>query len=1002
LRVIIAGILSLDKARKCIVNWKGLSLHAFRTVWKSFYFARVAAKTGPDVSTTTQDLSPAAQFVQELIRIPTDPLRKEFIAGHQQLFHPEYVEKLTEAVHAQVRINADLALSLAESALAIAQAIGHAESVGRSLRAKANALYALGKNAEAIQFYEQARQAFEAQGNDLELAITLSSCIQAHILVGEYEPALESAERARTIFIARGEKRRLARLDINVGNILHRQDRFEEALACYERSYEIVDSLGDNEAIAAVLSNLAVALIALNDFPRALETYQKARDFCKRNGMTVLTGQADYNIAWLYYLRGEYSTAIQMLLSNREECRANGDVYQFALDHLDLSEVYLELNLSGEAAETAHEGRRLFQKNGNGYEENKCLANEAIALSQQGKAFRAIELFAEARNNFVAEKNAVWPWLIDLYQALVLLEEGRLFEARSLCQRARTFFATSPLPGKAVLCDLLLARISLSDGDIRSAERECRRALDLLQALKAPALRYQAEALMGKIQRALNDRGAAYASLQEAREALTSLRSNLRDEELKIPFFKNKLEVYEGLVEICLERDSTPAGLEEAFTYIEEAKSRTLADLLLRGGPSPAPSEGGKSELVRQIRNLREELNWYYHRIDIEQLQAEEKSSERVKKLEEQAEAREAEFLRALREMQATGEITADVSQILPLAAIRACLPENATMLEYFTIGDHVIACVIGKESLEIAAITLNSRVVQLVRLLQSQISMFGIKTENARNLEASPRDAITSHLGELYEELISPIRSSLSGSSLVIVPHGSLHYVPFQALHDGSSYLIDTFTISYAPSASIFALCQRKPPHPGGNSLVLGVPGEDAPAILNEVQAAAAAMPSSSLFLGKEATLARLKQAGPRSRFLHIAAQGEFRQDNPLFSGIRLGDARLNLYDLYQLQLPAELVALTGCATGTNAVAAGDELLGLTRGFFHAGTHALLLAQWNVHGPSSAEFMTAFYRNLNAGQRKPLALQRAMIEVRDRHNHPYYWAPFFLAGKAS
>ncbi len=209
-------------------------------------------------------------------------------------------------------------------------------------------------------------------------------------------------------------------------------------------------------------------------------------------------------------IRGEYSRAIQMLLANREECRANVDVYQFALNHLDLSEIYLELNLSAEAAEMAREGRRLFKENGNGYEETKCLANEAIALSQQGKAFRAIELFQEARKKFVSEKNAVWPWLIDLYQALVLVEQGRLFEARSLCQTAKSFFASSTLRGKSVLCNLVLARISLSNGDVHSAERDCNVALNELQGSEASALHYQAHALMGKIQRALNDSETAW------------------------------------------------------------------------------------------------------------------------------------------------------------------------------------------------------------------------------------------------------------------------------------------------------------------------------------------------------------------------------------------------------------------------------------------------------------------------------------------------------------
>jgi CHAT domain-containing protein len=104
----------------------------------------------------------------------------------------------------------------------------------------------------------------------------------------------------------------------------------------------------------------------------------------------------------------------------------------------------------------------------------------------------------------------------------------------------------------------------------------------------------------------------------------------------------------------------------------------------------------------------------------------------------------------------------------------------------------------------------------------------------------------------------------------------------------------------------------------------------------------------------------------------------------------------------LYQLRLPAELVALSGCATGMSSVAAGDELLGLVRGLFYAGARTLLLTLWNVREQTNAEFMTAFYRNVNAGQTKPLALQKAVMELRDRYSHPYYWAPFFLAGQAS
>jgi CHAT domain-containing protein len=91
--------------------------------------------------------------------------------------------------------------------------------------------------------------------------------------------------------------------------------------------------------------------------------------------------------------------------------------------------------------------------------------------------------------------------------------------------------------------------------------------------------------------------------------------------------------------------------------------------------------------------------------------------------------------------------------------------------------------------------------------------------------------------------------------------------------------------------------------------------------------------------------------------------------------------------------------VTLSGCATGMNAVAAGDELLGLVRGLLYAGARALVLTLWDVHDKTTSEFMTAFYRSLQAGCAKPAALRAAMMEIRSRHPHPYYWAPFFLVG---
>src|SRR5437588_5638662 len=236
---------------------------------------------------------------------------------------------------------------------------------------------------------------------------------------------------------------------------------------------------------------MAGCLISLNDFPRALSAYRGARSFCEQNNMPLLVAQADYNIAYLYYLRGEYSRAIEALYAARRACEATGDAYHFALCHLDLSDIYLELNLSEEAREMAHEGFLRFEKLGMGYEAAKTLANEATAYGQQGKTIQALERFTKAREIFVREDNLVWPWLIDLYQGLLLFQEGRYFEARRLCNSAAAFFDQAALSGKAVLAHLLLAQIAFQVDDLRGADQETRAVVAKFYGLHTPALVYQ-------------------------------------------------------------------------------------------------------------------------------------------------------------------------------------------------------------------------------------------------------------------------------------------------------------------------------------------------------------------------------------------------------------------------------------------------------------------------------------------------------------------------------
>jgi CHAT domain-containing protein len=295
--------------------------------------------------------------------------------------------------------------------------------------------------------------------------------------------------------------------------------------------------------------------------------------------------------------------------------------------------------------------------------------------------------------------------------------------------------------------------------------------------------------------------------------------------------------------------------------------------------------------------------------------------------------------------------------------------------------------------------VTVHSRVVSILRMLHFQLSKFRLGPDYVRQFETSLLEAARAHLYDLYQELIAPIRDRLDGDHIIVVPHDVLHYIPFHALFDGEKYLIDDFTISYAPSASVYSLCSRGGTPEDGESLILGVPDDQAPFIEHEVRAVAEVVPRASTYLGSDATQAVLREKGRSSRFVHIATHGFFRKDNPMFSGIRLGDSYLSLYDLYQMDLPVELVVLSGCATGLNVVAAGDELLGLARGLIYAGARSLVLSLWDVNDESSADLMRAFYSSFTGKAKKSHALRAAMLQVREAHPHPYYWAPFLLVG---
>lgn len=148
------------------------------------------------------------------------------------------------------------------------------------------------------------------------------------------------------------------------------------------------------------------------------------------------------------------------------------------------------------------------------------------------------------------------------------------------------------------------------------------------------------------------------------------------------------------------------------------------------------------------------------------------------------------------------------------------------------------------------------------------------------------------------------------------------------------------------------------------------------------------------------------------RYRIIHIATHGIMDLEHPELSGIVLSmvdeegkpvDGYLRLHEIYNLNLPAELVVLSACQTGVGKQIKGEGLIALTRGFMYAGAKSVVASYWKVDDKATSELMAEFYRQMFVNRLKPAAALRAAqfkMSTTTRWRSPHYWAGFFLQGE--
>ncbi len=942
------------------------------------------------------------------------------LARFRDRLNEQVVIRLRERADALSRQNAHTALEIGKAALAVAREIGTPQAMIPALWAQGNALIYLGRYRAALDRYRQVEALLRQTRPDslLELARLRTNHMAARQGMGDYARALELAQEARMLYESLGEsaRRYLAGLEMNMGVLYRQVGDLDAALAAYERGRDLAERIGDPSLAARLDINRANILEEMDCFVEAEDLLLAARSTLIETGLHQEAARADLNLGRLAHRRGRYLEALRYLEEAGRRFAAIPIPVDEAVVKLRRSFVYRDLALLPEAIALAAEAEAVFRQNDLPWYRALALLNRGMGYRQLGEHVQAERLLNRVRRLFSqlgAEKRVL---LLDVDRAALALAAGRPQTARRIARRVIHHLDPATRPTPVARLHLLLAQCARQDDTPRPdlVRSQVEAALALAQEYNLPEIRIQGDYLLGQLAEDEGARVAAWRHYRAAIRNIEELRGRLPADRFQLGFMADKLPVYRAGLRV----GHHLASAEQILSLLDLLHAAPLPPLC----PTPIRSE---DPLDAELRALREEWHWYGRRQEAADRLTETPAAEQL--LTESAlrqRRRELEIriadLTYRRQAQIAPESGAfpgrDPDALLSeataaefLARLQAHLPSQSLLVHYYRTEGQVHALLVGRQTLR--RVTDLGSAGTVGRLLRS----WRFQVAHIQALQTAPESATSlamTHLSRLFRLLIAPLVPFLVGQRhLYFVLPPEWYDLPLAACLDGRRYLVEDFTLSLlsAPRALWQSPCPASPSAEKGpgKALILGYSdGGRLPNALTEArQVAGAVRPRLTpiLCLETEATQAQVYQAGPHCRLLHLATHALFRPDNPLFSWIRLADARLTVAEWYEITLLRRpLVVLSACETGRGRPQGGG-LLGMGRSLLTAGASGLVVSLWKVADQSTVSLMSEFYAHLDLtrpahGAAQALAqAQRAAIV---RGLSPFHWAGFtFVRG---
>ncbi len=738
----------------------------------------------------------------------------------------------------------------------------------------------------------------------------------------------------------------------------------EQALVSYEQSWALWRELGDRFAEATTLNNIGGVYDDLGEKQKALEFYNQSLLLIRAVGDRSVEATTLNNIGRVYSVLGEKQKALKFYNQSLPLRRVLGDRSGEATTLNNIGRVYHALGEKQKALEFYNQSLPLSRVVGNRFGEATTLNNIGFAYDAFGEKQKALEFY----NQSLPLRRAVG---------------DRSGEALTLYNIAYTYRTQNRLP-------------------------------------------------------------EALTQINTAINLIEQLRSALKDDQLKTSYFATVQDYYQFKIDLLMQlhqQDSTKRYDAQAFETSDQSRARVLRDLLTEARAnitkdiSPALKQR-EDDLIQKLNVREKQLIELAAKPDsdkaIDSLKTE------IKQLLEQQQTLKTEIRQAN-----PAYANLQYPKPIALAEIQQQLTPDTLLLQYQLGKDKSYLWVVGKTSFTSYQLPKRSDLETTVQAFRT--SLLDVNDDyNMRTLARS-----------LSQQLLGPSASQLGQKRLLIVPDGILHKIPFAVLSKPNSKeynpLLETHEISYLPAASLItSQYPSRTPAPktiailadpifnlnddrliqktsstkqlevtetiardrAARSLILSrIPGTAVEA--NDIRQLLS--PTESLIVtGFDSTYNWVTTA-PLSqyRYLHLATHGIFDEERPELSSLifSLYNAKaapqrafLRLPDLFNLNLPAEMVTLSACQTGLGNSVPGEGLVGMTRGLMYAGAKRVTVSLWSVPDQETAQLMQRFYRNL-LDQKGPkishsAALRSAQLQMWKQGIHPYYWSAFVMQGE--